>query len=883
MNEDEPKSASAAQPAQSHRQPQPQSPARVAMIVVHGVANQEEFATPREIIEQLQHNSASLDSPVKYSAFIEQPVTVPVVWPGDASESPRSCWENAKLALAKFPLDWTRRYTPDATDPEDALVMDGQLRYLRASELDPAYRTTVASGERTEAGRTTRVDVYEMYWADLSRLGSGIGRFLREFYQLLFHLPWLGWGTVDALSRQFDGRGTRSRWRALDVAYRVFGYLLSVHVPLINVFLLCLVLMAAVFTLPEHWRTLIAVVGAGVGAFAACSLGLFRAGFALTWIDWIAAACVALFCGALVHLLSVDRAIPQADDLVLVAECAGLLALGTAWLVRMYGAAQPCAVPAGWMYFLILAAALVCGATIYAASPVVALDGIVFGAIVFFLLLGLASAVLFALALAIASLSSLQWARHGRGEGRDQHDVRRGLWTGLIAAAIPLAIFTFITASLWVGLTSQVTQRMPETIRALDVPGAFVTSSQVMTDLVRFAAAPISNAFTILIVLAAVASLWFFAPSALSDVTPPRDERDPGAVARYGNRLDQTFRSLRLAGLLTIVATMLILPVAFFHTSLGVGWAVLDTVWEAGRLDGAVARSAVESIVLAAGALGDPSQACTVLSWHTLLPCLNSHSLVIWTGGVLVVLLGVMIAFKQVAEQVLRGLSTVLDIALDVDNYIRKYPKTRTLRAQLITRFVSLLRHVSARGRERPYDAIVVVAHSQGTVIAVETLRLLERIKAGIEGKGRVNPIFPVHPLAGVRVPPILLATFGSPLRQLYLQRFPSLYRFVDAPVGGAAWAQGEPPAPARGPDPGALLNVHLWVNGFRSADYVGRNLWQLDGAPMSWTPGQTLRTAESGRVWTDVCVGAGAHNRYFHKSARTVAQLIDALVSRVR
>lgn len=881
MTEDESSPARAApQPATTRVQPA----TRVAMIVVHGVANQERFDTPRCIIEQLQHNTATLDSAVKYSAFVERPVTIPVVWPGDSDAAPRSCWDNAKAALAKFPLDWTRRYTPDETDAEDALVMDGQMRYLRANQLEPAYRTTVASGERTEAGRTTQVDVYEMYWADLSRLGSGVARFFREFYQLLFHLPWLGWGTVDALSRQFDPRGTRSRWRALDVAYRVFGYLLSVHVPLINVFLLCLVLMAAVFTLPEHWRTPIAVASAGIGAFAACSLGLFRAGWALTWIDWIAAICVALFCGALVHLVGADRAIPQADDLVLVAECIVLLAVAMGWLLHTYGTAQPCAVPAGWLLFAVLVAALIAGTVIYGDSSAVALDSIVFGAIVFFVLLGLASTVLFVLALTILALSSLQWARHGRGDGRDHVQVRHGLWTGLIAAAIPLAIFTFITASLWVGLTGQVMQRMPETMRALDVPGAFVASSHVMADLVRFAAAPISNAFTLLIALAAFASLWFFAPSALSDVVPPRNDRDPGEVSRHGRRLDQTFRSLRVAGLLTIVATMLVLPVAFFHTSLGVGWAVFDTVRDAGKLDGVVARDAVESIVLAAGALGDPNQACARLEWHTLLPCLNSHSLVIWTGGALVLLLGVLIAFKRLAEQLLRGLSTVLDIALDVDNYIRKYPKTRTLRAQLVARFASLLRHVSGSGPARPpYDAIVVVAHSQGTVITVEALRLLERIKRGLEGNGRPNPIYPVHPLAGLRVPPILLATFGSPLRQLYLRRFPSLYQFVDVPVGGASRGAGEAPAPARGPDPAALLNVHLWVNGFRSADYVGRHLWQLDGASMAWAPGQSLRTAEAGRVWTDVCVGAGAHNRYFHKSARTVAQLLDALLGRVR
>jgi hypothetical protein len=72
---------------------------------------------------------------------------------------------------------------------------DFLLGRLQLAEGDALYESTRVSLERRADGRP--VDVYEMYWADLSRLGEGGLRALTSLYQLFFHLNTLGADIVD--------------------------------------------------------------------------------------------------------------------------------------------------------------------------------------------------------------------------------------------------------------------------------------------------------------------------------------------------------------------------------------------------------------------------------------------------------------------------------------------------------------------------------------------------------------------------------------------------------------------------------------------------------------------------------------------------------------
>jgi hypothetical protein len=224
------------------------------------------------------------------------------------------------------------------------------------------------------------------------------------------------------------------------------------------------------------------------------------------------------------------------------------------------------------------------------------------------------------------------------------------------------------------------------------------------------------------------------------------------------------------------------------------------------------------------------------------------------------------------------GLRGVIDAVLDVDNYLRLHPLDDNPSARIYARYTSLLRYLcrSALGGES-YDAIIIVAHSQGTVISADLLRFLK--------------IDPDPALNGSKATEnIHLFTMGSPIRQLYSFAFPHLYR----------WAIQEPASkdttlmipPQGNPVPNELLGVKTWVNTFRSGDYVGRYLWRSNRANHQWLkvnlknlpqenlehpPHYVSETLDRSR--REFCLGGGAHTHYWDKTAPEVAQEIDRLI----
>src|SRR6185369_16119942 len=103
------------------------------------------------------------------------------------------------------------------------------------------YDTTVLSGER-KAGCRCPFDLYEMYWADLSRLGAGYSKVFGELFQLLFHLTGLGRKTVD-LERLNHSAGFRQRiWSAYAWFQAAASEILSVPMPMIYLVMLAVIL-----------------------------------------------------------------------------------------------------------------------------------------------------------------------------------------------------------------------------------------------------------------------------------------------------------------------------------------------------------------------------------------------------------------------------------------------------------------------------------------------------------------------------------------------------------------------------------------------------------------------------------------------------------------
>lgn len=169
----------------------------------------------------------------------------------------------------------------------------------------------------------------------------------------------------------------------------------------------------------------------------------------------------------------------------------------------------------------------------------------------------------------------------------------------------------------------------------------------------------------------------------------------------------------------------------------------------------------------------------------------------------------------------LRILGLVLDTIYDVTTYLRMAnPAIVAPRVQMIARYRAVLRHARARG----YDHVVVMAHSQGTILTLATL-------LGDDDRApRVT-----RPAPDDLPQTITFLSYGSPVTQTYAQRFPG--QFAD-------WS-------ARAVTPTSPIGS--WLNVYRAGDYVGR--WIRTAAP-----GPDAPDAPPIR---ERCLGPGHHTGY--------------------
>jgi hypothetical protein len=145
-------------------------------------------------------------------------------------------------------------------------------------------------------------------------------------------------------------------------------------------------------------------------------------------------------------------------------------------------------------------------------------------------------------------------------------------------------------------------------------------------------------------------------------------------------------------------------------------------------------------------------------------------------------------------------------------------------RKRMLERYRALMAYVERRG----YERVVFVAHSQGTILT--TTLLAEDIPLRSE---------------------VSLMTFGCPLRQLYLQRFPSQYAWVERLRDQATrrdfvkHVSGE------------------WVNVAAAGDPVGRTVFRAPPEP--WTSeGSRLALPDGSPKLLELLLGEGGHSSYW-------------------
>jgi len=257
-----------------------------------------------------------------------------------------------------------------------------------------------------------------------------------------------------------------------------------------------------------------------------------------------------------------------------------------------------------------------------------------------------------------------------------------------------------------------------------------------------------------------------------------------------------------------------------------------------------------------------------------------NHEILTRAAALLVPAAAGLLVFGGRLKRLALGFRNLVDVLLDVDNYLRTQPLDATPRARICARFASLLRYVYAQ----PYTSFVVVAHSQGTAIAGDLLRFitaakLEEMDAALGARGDR---------------PIRFFTMGSPLRQLYGLRFPHLYRWTRHELTDQWTNRDSKIDPSAVPDP-AALNVALWVNAYRSGDYVGRYLWRPDRCGFAYDtvagpidqPWSVDKYADALASVTgdpvtrrEFCIGAGAHTHYWDRTAPQIAVQLDRLIA---
>ena len=967
---------------------------RVAVIAVHGVADQQPGETARAVVELLVSSSpdgtcytssATQDLTLRVPPLAPQADAMPRV-EHDSQPTPsgedRSLKKSFEQSLRSdfHRHDWAAAAPAREAAPHDAGAPVGPADIgVPAAELDrgiavtnyllakhqrngaspETYDTTCVSLERhcvspdklcKEVDTTTaHVDVYEMYWADLSRLSGSMPRIVSELFTLVFRLSKLGRGTVDEmwsqLARVRDPAAPRARayagaWNV--VAWLQIGLdwlfvnglaLLFTQLALLGVLLVCLGFTSGIAPeiakdalereaaiLHQKWLHM----GVAIALIVLASLRLlYRRGDG-KWPQVAGPVLVILVAGAALVAGFVSG--PGLLQWVTAITLLVLLTLANEFMLRIADDRFPLVHAVGrWMW--IASALLMAGSAIHEMPT---LESEQWREVWVHAALFTTETVLLAIKWwwIIAGPLLFVWFVAGQiARLESGYASRASVATGRLGITVSLGMFLVVTMTIW-ALTNNVLSASvdgvayrPCVFGYAPVPGdplppksagpnacmwtsknaihaaasaPMPTASTVLYDRYANSTSAFSLLATLLLMLVAYL-LMMFTPSVLAELKLIVDARRDAHRQELDRRKTQAKpapqvaeatkdrretpaqraeRARELGRWLTAGYRRLDLMVAIISAlgivlSLGISVLFLSTVFEHEKVSAWIDAVGLARLMDWIGSLQTRASGASRTIFSPLQTLVFSAAGV---GAALSILGG------QLSRRI-PSLRSPLDVALDVDSHFREFPRTDIPRAHIFSRYAALLEHVRSQG----YDRIVVVSHSQGTVISSELLRFLSS-RAQVAPKPGDEPLLRGNPL-----PPINLLTLGCPLRQLYGARFPGLYGWVLAKNGAVFGPRA------------ADIGVQRWMNAFCSGDYVGRWLWSDSGdePELKHPMINTLAGDAFGRVDTytgfdpmppvealldqarevEVCLGLGAHTHYFERDQVTVAWMIDYLV----
>lgn len=481
----------------------PTSPSeRVALVVVHGIADQRPGQTVREVARLLCRGGPGAPP---YEQGEVHEVLVPVARLEPASEARE---RDGTRRQPGTPSGFYQQQAaqPDAQDLGKALN-DYLLGRLALPEGDALYESTRVSLRRRADGRA--LDLYEMYWADLSRLGGGGLRALSSLYQLFFHLNTLAADVVDQVS--LSARGGAA-WRLLQRLHAWMAWLMKGPTALLQLAMLLLAGFGAAALVHRDLQPQLLAAAFGLGSIALAALAAAAtAAVALNAPHWVARLYFAS-CALGIVLLGaylVERYSRVAEGVRLPGH---LVVLGTAVAVWLVGqAVRPRATTqVEWM----LVAAIKVGEA---------------------LLVGVLLAWAAFVAVQIATLLLGLWL----GRGCDRAG-RASLHTSRLLLVGSSGLFALLTLVLW-SVVSYVAGRALSDFLYLPVlfPGTYRSVDIFFDDRVQSLGAfftPLVVAFALVI----GAALMVVLPSLLEELSPTRNLDAAGArkgAAEWARRL----------------------------------------------------------------------------------------------------------------------------------------------------------------------------------------------------------------------------------------------------------------------------------------------------------------------------------------------------------
>ncbi|HEY1289784.1 MAG TPA: hypothetical protein VGF58_15770 [Burkholderiales bacterium] len=823
---------------------------RVAIVVVHGIADQKPGQTVREVARLL---CVSEHGTLPYEQGEIQGVVVPVakLEPGGgplaeaaapapmvqaarkqerarrAPGAPSGFYQAHQAAVAETAAPAQVASTPEErTKDLGAALNDYLLGRLVLPEDEALYESTRVSLRRRRDHRA--LDVYEMYWADLSRLRKGGLRALSALYQLFFHLSTLAADVVDQVSLAARGG---AGWRLLQRLHAWAAWLMKGPIALLQLAMLLMLAFGSAALVSTQLQGQLLAAAFGVAAVVLVALaGLawlrdFSGGW--RWVKLaVLLAAAAASVGVALFALVAEEWVP----LLYFAACALAAVLLGAYLVERYsGVAQGVRV-LGHLVVVAAVAALSIGGATLLAEATTQFEWMVVAAlhVTEWLLAGELLAWALFVVVQVAALAAGWWLGRG-GDGAAKASLHTAR-LGLIGSS---SLFVVLSLVLW-SVVSYVAGRALEKLPYHPILfGTGYRSAEIFLEERVQTLGAFFTPLVLALLLAFAAALLVLLPSLLEEIapTPNLDARGvrqgaPEWARRLGGWLSAGVRALGTAArylvpLGAIAGSLLYLAFVLRTLTLTLGIGGELTVWTVDVLDAFEGETLV--------AVGK------------------------WLAGGALTLAALGARFTQTFGR----LRVAIDAVLDIDNYFADPPNRRPPRARIFSRFASLLAYLRAAG----YARVVIVAHSQGTVISADLLRHLH-------AQGRLRDLVGAMRLS--------LVTVGSPLRDLYAERFPLLYRWMGARE--KVFADAGPSASA--------LGASEWVNACRSGDYVGRFIWTPSTDPALAGPKFDVAVvAPDGRVSaersgdrSEFCLGAGAHTHYFSNDAVALAVEIERL-----